>query len=397
MVSMGTQDMSRLDPFERLLPSLQDAALDDALWPAASRLIDEACGATGSSFIIGEGLGDDITVSFAAFYRSGERRSDLERDYYENYFHLDERVPRLRQLRDGKLVRVATLYSPRELKTSATWNEALPRSGTQNALIARLCGMHGLRVTWVIADPVDGSWESGRIRMIRRLFPHIRNYVQVRQALAEARVLGSSLVHHLGSARLAVVRLDRRGRVVQANDRAEDLLRQDNVLWQEGGFLRARLPEDDARLRQLVAAALPTREAPPTGGSMLVRHPLGRSPVTLHVHPLTARQLDFGALDVGAAVLIEDMDRPVRIDAGLVGSVLGLTPAESRVALWLAEGKTVPDIAVLSRRAESSIRTYLKRIHSKLGLSRRADLVRRVLSVTEREGFRHRPRDSRGP
>ena len=79
--------MNRLDPFERLLASLHDAALDDALWPAASRLTDEACGATGSSVIVGEGVGDDARVSFAAFYRRGERRLDLERDYYENYFH----------------------------------------------------------------------------------------------------------------------------------------------------------------------------------------------------------------------------------------------------------------------------------------------------------------------
>ena len=71
--------------------------------------------------------------------------------------------------------------------------------------------------------------------------------------------------------------------------------------------------------------------------------------------------------------------------------MLGLTPAESRVALWLAEGKTVPGIAALSGRAENSIRTYLKRIHRKLGVSRRADLVRLVLSVPERAGFRHRP------
>jgi len=51
------------------------------------------------------------------------------------------------------------------------------------------------------------------------------------------------------------------------------------------------------------------------------------------------------------------------------------------VATGLAEGKTVRDIAIASGRAESSIRTYLRRIHHKLGVSRRAHLVRLVLSV----------------
>ena len=383
--------MNRQDPFELLLGSLQDAALDDALWPVTSRLVDEACGATGSSFIVGKGAGDDAKVSFAAFYRRGERRPDLERVYYETYFHQDERVPRLRQLREGKLVRNADLFSAGERKTSATWNEALPLSGTRNGLNVRLRGLHGLRVTWVIADPVAGHWETGRIRMIRRLLPHIRNFVHVRQALAGAAALGSPFTHLLDNARIGVIHLDRRGRIIETNDRARDLLGQGNGLWEQRGFLRAWLPEDDARLKRLVAAALPTLGGQAAvGGSMPVRPPFVVPGLTLHVHPVTVRQMDFGAPDVGALVLIDGLDRPQRLDAGQVGSVLGLTPAESRVAVELAEGRTVPDIAALSGRAGNTIRAHLKRIHRKLGVSRRADLVRLVLSVPEGAGLRHR-------
>ena len=50
--------MNPRNSFERLLAALQGAALDDARWPGASRLIDEACGATGSSFVVGDGAGD---------------------------------------------------------------------------------------------------------------------------------------------------------------------------------------------------------------------------------------------------------------------------------------------------------------------------------------------------
>ena len=387
---MEKRDMNRRDPFERLLAALQDAALDDARWPAAARRIDEACGATGGSIIVGEGVGEDARVAFAAFYRRGERRPDLERDYYENYFHQDERVPRLRQLREGKLVRVADLFSAAERQTSATWNEALPRAGTRNGLNVRLRGLHGLRVTWVVADPVAGDWETGRIRMIRRLLPHLRNFVHVRQALAGAEALGSSFTHLLDNARLGVIHLDRRGRIVEANDRARHLLRRGNGLWEQGGFLRARSPADDARLRRLVAAALPSLGGQAASGSMPVRHASPVPELTLHVHPVTVRQMDFGAPDVGALVLVDGLDRPWRLEAGQVGSVLGLSPAESRVAVGLAEGKTVPDIAAASGRAAGTVRIHLKRIHRKLGVSRRADLVRLVLSVSDRAGSRRR-------
>ena len=378
--------MSPPDPLVRLLPALHDAALDDARWPAAARLIDAACGATGSSFVVG----DDTRVFFAAFYRRGERRPDLECAYYDNYFHQDERVPRLLQLREGKLVRVASLFSAAERKTSVTWNEALPLSGTQNGLNVRLRGLHGLRFIWVIANPVKGDWETARIRTIRRLLPHIRNFVHVRQALAGAEALGSSFTHLLDNARLGVIHLDRRGRIVETNDRARDLLRQGDGLWEQGGFLRAWLPESDAHLRRLVTAALPSLDGQAASGSMLIRNVSLMPQLTLHVHPATVRQMDFGAPDVGALVLIDGLDRP-QLDAGQVGSVLGLSPAESRVAVGLAEGRTVPDIAAASGRAEGTVRIHLKRIHRKLGVSRRADLVRLVLSVPERAGLRRYP------
>ena len=380
--------MNPQDPFDRLLASLHDAALDDALWPATARLIDEACGATGSSIIVGKGAGGG--VSFAAFYRRGERRRDLERDYYDNYFHQDERVPRLLQLRRGGLVRNATLFSSRERRTSATWNEMLRRAGSQNGLNVRLHERHGPRVTWVVADPVAGSWETDRIQTIQRLLPHLRSFVHVRQTLAGAHALRASVHDLLDSSGVGVMHLDRLGRIVEINDHARDLLFGGNGLRDEGGFLHAWLPEDEDRLKRLVAAALPTLSGQGVGGSMLVRHPFLVRGLTLHVHPVTVRQLDFGAPGVGALVLVAGTGATQRLDVDQVGRAFGLTPTESRVAVGLAEGRTVPDIAAQSGRAVGTVRSQLKSVHRKLGVSHRADLVRLVLSVSERAGFLHR-------
>lgn len=69
------------------------------------------------------------------------------------------------------------------------------------------------------------------------------------------------------------------------------------------------------------------------------------------------------------------------IDPERVAETLGLTHAESRVAAALAEGATIREIAAATHRAESTVRELVKRIHVKLGISRRANLVRRVLSA----------------
>ena len=112
--------MGDQDAFERLLASLYDAMLDDTLWPATSALIDETCGAMGNALMVGEGPPDAIQAPFVGLYYRGERREDLEREYLTLYHPIDERVPRVRQLPDSRLVHVTELYTAEELQTWAT-------------------------------------------------------------------------------------------------------------------------------------------------------------------------------------------------------------------------------------------------------------------------------------
>ena len=130
--------MSEQDAFEHTLASLYDAMLDDSRWPAASALIDETCGLTGNSLILGDGPKDDIRVSFVGVYQRGQRRTDIEREYLTDYHPADERVPRVRQLPDSRLVHVTDVYSAGELKTSPTYNEILRRARHQDSLAVRL-------------------------------------------------------------------------------------------------------------------------------------------------------------------------------------------------------------------------------------------------------------------
>ena len=173
--------MSRGDLFERILCALQEAALDDAHWPAASALIDEACGSKGNMLASGDGgLHDGPEVFFARYCYRGQRHHDLEREYFEVYHRLDERIPHLRRLPDSRIVHVGELYTDEEKKHSPAYNELLPISDTGNCLHARLDGPNGSRIVFTVADPVDDAgWSSERTGTIGRLLPHLRQFVRV--------------------------------------------------------------------------------------------------------------------------------------------------------------------------------------------------------------------------
>ena len=90
-----------------------------------------------------------------------------------------------------------------------------------------------------------------------------------------------------------------------------------------------------------------------------------------------------GTVHVAALVLIVEPGRQHRLDPGLVGRTLGLTPGESQVAVGLAAGKSVRDMALTTGLTEGAIYWHLKQIYQKLPISRQVDLVRLVLSIAE--------------
>ena len=358
--------------------------LDDTRWPAISALIDEACGITGNALLVGEGPPDDIRALFVGLYYRGQRHTDLEREYLEVYHPINEAIPRQLQLPEGRLVQIKDLYTAEELKTSLAYNEALLRGKYQNGLNVLLEGPGGSRITWSLADPVaSDGWGSSQIAMARRLMPHIRQFIRVRQALVRAQAHDTTVTALLDNPRIGVLHLDRRGRIMAVNDRARSILRRGKGLKDRDGELRARKSADQLRLERLLAAALPTSGAVAVSGSMLLGRPSGLPPLVVHVKPVGVPQPDYGARQVAALVLIVEPGSRHRIDPGLVARTLGLTPPESQVAVWLAEGKSVRDMAQARGLTEGAIYWHLKQIYQKQPISRQVDLVRLVLSIAE--------------
>ena len=377
--------MSDQDAFDRVLAALYDAMLDDGRWPAASALIDEACGLWGHVLSVGSGPQDEALggCSFVGVYHRGQRLTDWEREYFERYYALDERVPRYLHLSDSQLVHNAALYTDEELKTSPIYNEVLPRYNSQDCLNVRLIEPDGSSIVWGIYNPVapDG-WRSPQLALVRGLLPHLRQFVRVRQALVRAGAFDASAPALLNNTRVGIIQLDRQGRVIEANDRARDLLRRGDGVSDPGGLLQATVPTERDRLARLVARALPAAGTP-VSGSMLLRRASLLPPFVVHISPLGRPQLDFEARRVAALVLLVEPTYQPRLEPAFVAQTLDLTPSESHIAVWLAEGRSVRDIAVTTGRQEDTVYWHMKRIYHKLSLSGQVDLVRLVLSVTE--------------
>ena len=380
--------MSERDAFDRILASIRQATLNDAQWSAASALIDEACGTKGNLLVHGEGCSeDDFRIFLARLVSRGQRDEELERDYFNFYYPRDERLPRLRRRPDSQLVHVSELFTREEKKTSVVYNEVLVRGQSLNSIMVRLDGPNGSRIIWGTADPIDADgWSSARTRWVRRLLPHIRHFVTIRHALAEAGALGATLTGMLQQSGTGIIQLDGRGRIVAASDRALHYLRRSDCLFDRNRFLHARSAPENAVLRQLLVRALPPRGERGVGGSMTVSGPGVVPGLMVHISPVGQDTTGFGAYRIAALVLLAEPASANRVNPDLLTAALGLTPAESRVAAQLAEGKSVRDMARSMTRSENTIRWHLRQIYGKHGISREVELVRLVLAVAGPSG-----------
>ena len=379
--------MARGEKFERVLANLYKAALGDIEWVSVAASINDLIGTNGHSLTYAEvGPGGKPRIRFSRFFVGAEHRDDLQQLYYRDYFWRDEAIPRLDGLGDGEMVRKSDLYTDQEKKTSATYNEFRIVQETQSGFFMGLDGLDGRGIVLSFGNSTERTgWGHNQIQAIRALAPHLRQFARVRRVMADAEALSVSLGGLLETRQLGIVQLDRCGRILEANDRARDILLKRDGVCDRGGVLAAGHRGENLELQRLLARALPASGVQGTGGSLKVTRRNAPGPLVLEVHPVRGMGEDHRASQLAALVLVVDPAARPRVDPDLAGKVLGLTPAESLVAVALATGQTVAGIADAQGCAESTVRSHVKRVYRKLGISKQTELVRRILSL---EGLR---------
>ena len=165
-----------------------------------------------------------------------------------------------------------------------------------------------------------------------------------------------------------------------ANDRARDVLRAGDGLLDRDGFLSARAARDNDNLQALLGRALPPPGAQGAGGSTTVRRPGGLRPLVLHVIRWAAgrRICRLCGWRRWCWSPTRRARPPSTPPSRRRPSVTGM---ESRVAVLLAQGMSVGQVAAATGRKESDIRSHVKRMSAKHGFSRQAELVRLVRSL----------------
>lgn len=302
---------------------------------------------------------DGILQDYAAHFHAHNPQALFERARPDALYYLDGEDPR---------------FSPEAYPEFSRWEA--DRIGIRHHATGYCRPVPALTYAFAFSgSAATGPLSGERLALFHVLMAHLR------EAVATAHRLGTlgrptppdrTLETLLAGLPTAAATLDATGRVVFANAALSALAKERDGLLLAGETIRAMKPAENDRLRALCAAAADLWRGPDRGGVLAVSRPSGQRPYAVRVSPLPPLP-GRGA----AAVLVTatDLAKPPRLRPDRLATLLGLTPAEARVAAGLFAAGRLETVAEGCGVTMATLRTQLKHIYAKTATAGQAELV----------------------
>ena len=214
------------------------------------------------------------------------------------------------------------------------------------------------------------------------LMPHLQRalmlYIQFTQT--QSKVLGlESALDSLGH---AVFGLDRAGRIILSNRQAEAIVQAATAIRLDRGRLVSVFPEQNHRLQKCLsdAVAVGAGMGLSPGRSLLLYGKSRKSPLRITATPFTS-SLPGNSAQLAALVFVSDPASSPQSKAAILTALYALTPMEARVADLLLTGMEVRTVANTLSVSVETARFHTKRVLTKTGTRRQAELMRLMLSL----------------
>ena len=354
--------MSDLPRLEALIDRIYEAGLVPSLWPSLLGELGAAVGGDGG-FLFG------VRDGYVSAVNSVEYDQMMPMFLNDGWSERDPLLPRAIALNRAGFVTDYDLVSEEEIATNEVYCNFYRKHGI------------GYRAGTLIPMPSGDS--------IAIVLPRHQDRGPVPQQVVQ---LLDGLRPHLARASLAANRLgfeQARAQVdaLQALGLPGAVLRTPGRLFAANGLFDALIPSlfqdraqritmTDVAADALFAEALDRLAL--AGGRTVKSIPVAATaayvPMVLHVIPVRGSARDLFTQAV-ALLVVTPIDRAAVPTAEVLQGLFDLTPAEARVARGIGQAETIDALADATGVNRETVRSQLKAVLSKTGLSRQQELV----------------------
>ena len=244
----------------------------------------------------------------------------------------------------------------------------------------------------ILKNKASGTWDKGEVRVIDELLPHLQRAFNIHSEFTHLRLKQDALLKGLDRLVIGLILYNRQAKPVYINPTARSIIDSHPALELSGDDLLLTNAEDEKKLRKTI---IDTAEIDPDDSwkqsvAIGVTHPTVDVPLPLLVTPMHAHlitsDLDYEGARVAVFLSDPNLQQPISVES--LVSVYSLTPSEAQVAISLANGHSIDEIANSSHHSSHTIRSQLKSVFRKTGVSRQSELIKMLLTGP----FAHRRR-----
>jgi DNA-binding CsgD family transcriptional regulator len=351
-----------------LIESIYDCAIDPALWPSTLEEIAAALDSPAGTLAIS----DFVTGTERALVYAGI--SEHYQALYREQYHLCDLFGHALILRPVDEPSTSEeLVAEDELLQSRIYREwAAPQGFRYVLLTALIKNQARLAYIGLTRGEKDGPYSSEEQALMALLAPHVRRAITIADLIEHKSLERDDFAATLDALTTAVMVLGADGRLVYSNTTGEAALAREDLLLSRLGVIEPWDHIASPTFRALIATA--------NGGAVTLAKRGGGKAVVSALPLCAGRRRSAAPRHARIALFVQDNPcGPHAVE--LIGRAYGLTGAELRVLLGLADDATPADIAKRYGIAPSTVRTHLKSLFSKTGTNRQKDLIRLLFST----------------
>ncbi len=236
----------------------------------------------------------------------------------------------------------------------------------------------------ILRDRESGIWGKGEIRVMDEILPHLRRALNIHSEFTHLRLRQDALLKGLDRLVIGLILYDRHAKPVYINPTAKAIIEEHPALELQEDELFIVNAEDDKHLRKTITrtAAIDPEDSWKQSIAIGLTHPDVEAPLPLLVTPIHAHlitsDLDYEGAKVAVFLSDPNLQQPISVDS--LVTVYNLTPTEAQVSISLANGHSIEEIAKLSHHSTHTIRSQLKSVFRKTGVSRQSELIKLLLT-----------------
>src|SRR4051812_5272764 len=347
---------------EHLIDRIYEAGLIPSLWPALLGELGAAVGGNGG-FLFG------VRDGYASAVNSVEYDQLMPAFLGEGWSERDPLLPRAIALNHAGFVTDYDLLSEEEIATNEVYGSFYRKHGIGYRAGTLIPMPIGDSVALVLPRHQDrGPVPRDVVHLLDGLRPHLARASLAANRLGFERALAQ--VDALQALGLPAAVLRGSGRVLAANAMFDVLV---PALFQDRS---QRVAMTDRAADPLLAEALGSLSQANSRSvkSIPVAAAAGQVPMVLHVIPVRGSARDVFT-QASALLVVTPVDRAAVPTAEVLQGLFDLTPAEARVARGIGQAETIDTLADATGVNRETVRSQLKAVLSKTGLSRQQELV----------------------